>query len=303
MKVNVYLSYYNGSKYIDEQISSLLNQKGVDVRIFIRDDGSSEIESTFINKYRSDFRITIIHGANIGFAKSFIWMASKITEKADFYAFCDQDDVWLDNKLQIACNRLKKYTEPAVYGAVPKYVDSKLSPINGCFSMIDNLHFGEMSVDDALGYHFLGLGCTLAWNDTFNDLLRTIKLDDYSFGHDNFLSVLAPFVGVFYRDDSQVILYRQHSSNASGSKVRRGYLRKFKSLKIKYKSNGNYLLRKYIFEKFGHYLSSEKFELLKASVNYRSNIFCKIMLIKRELKRIEWNRKIKNLMRILVNKF
>lgn len=303
MKVNIYLSYYNGSEYIDAQIASLLNQRNVDVHIYIRDDGSNEIEAAYIDKYCDNKKITVIHSENLGYRKSFIWLASKITEKADFYAFCDQDDVWLNNKLEIACERLENYTEPAAYSALPQYVDSKLSPIEGCFSMIDNLHFGEMSIDDALGYHFFGLGCTFVWNNSFNDLLHSINLDTYCFGHDNFFSVLAPFVGTFYRDNSQVILYRQHERNTSGSKNRQGLYKRIKSVLKIYKSQGNYLLRKYILDEFGCCLPSDKLELLKMSVYYRSNILNKIKLMRRELKRADRNRRIKNIFRILSNRF
>lgn len=302
MKVNIYLSYYNGSEYIDAQIASLLNQRNVDVHIYIRDDGSNEIEAAYIDKYCDNKKITVIHSENLGYRKSFMWLASKITEKADFYAFCDQDDVWLNNKLEIACERLENYTEPAAYSALPQYVDSKLSPLNGCSSMVDHLHFGKMNVDDALGYHFFGLGCTFVWNNALNNILHKIDLKYYSFAHDNFLSVLAPFVGTFYRDDKQVILYRQHGQNASGDKSKKKSIKKYlKIFKGGKKKPISFLIRKYIFDEFKQYIQKNDLELLRLSINYRTNILDKIKLIKRELKRIDRNRKIKNLIRILGN--
>ena len=302
MKVNVYLSYYNGSKYIDDQLASLLNQKGVDVHIFIRNDGSKEIESNFLDKYQNVPQITIIHGENIGCSISFMWLVCKVDEKADFYAFCDQDDVWLDFKLYTACNILKKYTKPAAYGALPQYTDSKLNPLEGCSSMIDRIHFGEMSVDDALGYMIFGLGCTLVWNNALNNILKKINLFSYSVPHDNFLSVLAPFVGTFYRDDKHVILYRQHGQNASGDKRKNGkFFKKLKGFFEGIKCQKSFWIRKYILDEFGQYIQNSNKELLELSINYRSNFFNKIKLIKREMKRTDRNRKIKNLIRILGN--
>ncbi len=302
MKVNIYLSYYNGSKYIDEQIASLLSQKNVDVHIYIRDDGSNSTEAAYIDKYQNNKKIEIIHSENLGFGKSFMWLANKITEKADFYAFCDQDDVWLDFKLERACNRLKNYTEPAVYSALPQYVDSNLHLLQGCSSVIDPLHLGEMSVDDAIGYQFLGLGCTFVWNNALNDILRKIDFNHYCFAHDNFLSVLGPSIGAFYRDNLQVLLYRQHNKNASGSKQKKcSYLKKIKDFLNGYKHPQMFLMRKYIFEKFGQYIHPDKRELLNWSVNYRANFSYKMKLIKRVMKLNDWNRKIKNIIEIMAN--
>ncbi|SMG16978.1 glycosyltransferase [Fibrobacter sp. UWB13] len=304
MKVNVYLSYYNGSEYIDDQIASLLKQKNVDVHIYIRDDGSNETEAAYIDKYCGYNKITVIHSENLGFGRSFMWLANKIAEKADFYAFCDQDDVWLNNKLEKACERLKKYTEPAAYSALPQYVDSKLSPLNGCSSMVDHLHFGKMNVDDALGYQFFGLGCTFVWNNALNNILHKIDLKYYSFAHDNFLSVLTPFIGTFYRDDSQVLLYRQHNRNASGNKkAKRCVFKKITDILKDHGNSKNFLMRKYIVENFREYMSNNNLKLLEKSVNYRTNISDKIKLIRRELHRVDQDRKIKNLIRILTNQY
>ena len=90
-KVTVLLSTYNGEKFIKHQIQSLLAQRGVDLQIVIRDDGSTD-ETIRILKSFNNNKIKIIKSnENLGPAKSFINLLN-IVGDSDYYAFCDQDD-------------------------------------------------------------------------------------------------------------------------------------------------------------------------------------------------------------------
>lgn len=305
MKVNVYLSYYNGSEYIDEQINSLLNQKGIDVRVFIRDDGSREQEAAYIDKFCIDKRISIIHGENFGFGKSFMWLASNIEEKADFYAFCDQDDVWFDFKLKEACEKIKSLLGPVAYSAQPKYVDDKLNVVDEFGTVTDAISYGEKTIEEALEYQLFGLGCTFVWNNDLNDILKKIDFVDFSFSHDNFLSVLTPFIGVFYRDELQAFLYRQHSRNVSGCKKKnKSFLQKVLGKWNNFSGNKGFLLRKYILENVSNFIQEDKLEKLRMSVEYRKNVGSKLRLVNLFLlDNVNCKKKIKNLLMIAANRY
>ena len=95
-KVLILLSVYNGQKYLQEQLNSLYNQRGVDVSILIRDDGSSDHSIDIIRENQKDHDIKLIEGKNVGFAQSF-WELVRNATEADYYAFCDQDDYWEEN--------------------------------------------------------------------------------------------------------------------------------------------------------------------------------------------------------------
>lgn len=82
--VAVLLSTYNGEKYLEELIESILKQEKVNVKLFIRDDESSDSTVSIINKYKNE-NIKIIQGKNIGPQKSFLELI-KVSEKADYYA-------------------------------------------------------------------------------------------------------------------------------------------------------------------------------------------------------------------------
>lgn len=93
--VSVLLSTYNGEKYLREQLDSLLVQQGVDLRIIARDDGSKDTTVEILKEYAGkDTRVSFFEGKNVGPAQSFFDLIMKSPD-SDYYAFCDQDDVWI----------------------------------------------------------------------------------------------------------------------------------------------------------------------------------------------------------------
>ena len=115
-KVAVLMSTYNGEKYLREQIDSILAQEGVDVTLYIRDDGSSDSTIEIINEYLTKTnRIKFYIGENIGVGNSFMQLVYDCPEDYDYYAFSDQDDIWLTEKMQVAVDSLKEYSNPFLY--------------------------------------------------------------------------------------------------------------------------------------------------------------------------------------------
>ena len=99
-KINVLMSTYNGEKYLSEQIESIMLQKDVLTTLTIRDDGSGDGTIGIIKKMMRKYpdRIRLCRGKNVGYKRSFTKLLS-YAEPADFYAFSDQDDVWMEEKL------------------------------------------------------------------------------------------------------------------------------------------------------------------------------------------------------------
>ena len=81
----VIVSTFNGEKYIEEQINSLINQEGVDVDIYVRDDGSSDNTINILEKYSC---IDLEVGQNMGYTKSFMKKLYEVPENYEYYAFC-----------------------------------------------------------------------------------------------------------------------------------------------------------------------------------------------------------------------
>ena len=104
-KVLILLSTYNGEKYLEEQLNTILNQttEEISVSIIIRDDGSSDNTIKIINKYINDYDcIKLIKGKNLGPALSFRELINLADETYSFYAFADQDDIWVKGKIEAA---------------------------------------------------------------------------------------------------------------------------------------------------------------------------------------------------------
>ena len=99
-KILVLLSLYNGEKYVKEQLDSLMNQT-ISVDVLARDDGSSDRTVEIVDKYTKEHNnIRLIKGENIGFVNSFnLLMMNEIVDDYQWIAFCDQDDVWLPDKI------------------------------------------------------------------------------------------------------------------------------------------------------------------------------------------------------------
>ena len=103
LRIAILMSTYNGASYLKEQIDSLEKQD-VPVDIFIRDDGSTDKTIDILKKYQSKPNVHIEYGINLGYKKSFMTLLMKVNDY-DYYAFCDQDDIWLPNKISCAVKK------------------------------------------------------------------------------------------------------------------------------------------------------------------------------------------------------
>ncbi len=118
-KIAIVLSIYNGEKYLVEQIDSLLNQTYKNLVIVVRDDGSDDKSFTIVEKYASmhpqRFHVLVRDNQNKGASGGFAFLmayvlANKTTlglEKA-YLMFCDQDDVWFNNKVEMQMEAMLK---------------------------------------------------------------------------------------------------------------------------------------------------------------------------------------------------
>lgn len=135
VRVEVFLSTFNGERYLKEQLGSILNQEGnFDLQLFIRDDGSTDQTCEILKEYESNQHVRVIYGSNIGINASIMNLISTTDLTSDFYAFADQDDVWFPNRMQKAiddlqanpsdtpvlwtCNELLTDAELQVYGTL-----------------------------------------------------------------------------------------------------------------------------------------------------------------------------------------
>lgn len=219
-RVCILMSTYNGEAYLHQQIDSLLAQELPDIRLLVRDDGSRDSTRDILQEYQSAGKLQWYTGENLGPAQSFLDLLQNSSD-ADFYAFCDQDDVWLPEKLRCAVAQLEaSEKEIKCYFSAYTPVDAQLNALE--IPLIPVLPFTL----EATLISNSAVGCTMVLSKALRDRINAYRPRSI-FMHDwwAYLVCLALEGAVVY-DTTAHILYRQHGSNVVGAND--GFLKKVK---------------------------------------------------------------------------
>ena len=263
--VNVLLSSYNGEKYIEELIRSVLNQEGVNVILTIRDDGSSDNTINLIRAI-NDKRIRLVVGAeNLGPAKSFLTLL-RDCEKADYYAYCDQDDVWYPNKLSTAVSKLD-YNTPALFMSTYDVVDGNLNVIEKRDMGFNN----PFRIETTLMYRCPS-GCVMLFNNALRSVLIK-KMPESIRMHDFWTLLVAMGIKAqIVTEDISLLKYRIHGGNTVG--LSQGIWDRVKRFKksLLHNKHERYLQAKSLYDCYGNQFDKSTKEMLLKIVNYRKGI-------------------------------
>lgn len=216
MKIAILMATFNGERFVEEQLNSLLAQSHRDFKVFVRDDGSTDATRSIVEKLAlTDTRIELLsEHHNLGVTQNFFRLLEWAGVSFDAYAFCDQDDCWLPDKLRDAAHALQTgATErPRLYFTRLTIASANLEPLG--FSPIPK----QLSFWNAVAQNVV-TGCTAVINRRARELvLRSRYHDPRNWSHDWWLYlVLARFGELLYNPQSG-ILYRQHDGNLMGSK-------------------------------------------------------------------------------------
>jgi len=213
----ILMATYNGEKFLGEQLQSIEEQSHKNWRLIISDDGSSDntlaIAKQFQQKWGAD-RLEIHQGPRKGFCQNFLSMACDTTIHADLYAFSDQDDIWMKDKLKRAAAYFNKSNEsklPRAYGTRTQIVDDSLKPLGLSPEFTLPRSFRNALVQSIAG------GNTQVFNGAAKELLEHTG-PQITISHDWWLyQVVSGAGGVFYYDSIPSLLYRQHSSAVLGN--------------------------------------------------------------------------------------
>lgn len=213
-KVCVLLSTYNGEKYLRELLNSVLNQTDVDFQIFVRDDGSSDSTVEILKEYQEKGLLTLGDcGKNLGFSRSFSWLIDN-APYCDYYACCDQDDIWLPKKLSNAVSALSACDDiPALYNTNLIVVGKDLKEITRKSHIHRSANPKKPFAETVL--QNMVYGCTVVFNNKLRELYKTIP-SHLIFSHDYTLTGLATAFGKAVYEENPQILYRQHDNNTVG---------------------------------------------------------------------------------------
>ena len=178
-KVTVLLSTYNGEKYLAEQLESLAAQQGVEVELLVRDDGSNDGTASILNEWQDKGLLSWYRTVNLGPGKSFMDLL-QTAQSGSYYAFCDQDDVWLSNKLQITMDKMKEVElanpgKPVIVHTDMNVVDEKLNVVHDSFWRSSGLRPDILRTFPFLCICNCVNGCTIVMNNAARELI----LDKY----------------------------------------------------------------------------------------------------------------------------
>ena len=218
MKVNILMSTYNGQQFLAEQIRSIQDQSYTDWTLFIRDDGSSDNTKEILKDFeRQDSRIHLIDSDksdNLGVIKSFHKLVNH--DRADYYFFSDQDDVWLPNKLELSLKEAQNYLAdlPLMIYMDLKVVNQDLEIMTESMVKSQSHHANTELVQELTentvtgGVAMINHALAEMWQET-DDILM----------HDWYLALLASAFGNLVFIDQPGELYRQHSDNVLGART------------------------------------------------------------------------------------
>ena len=217
-KVAIIMSTYNGEKFLREQIDSILLQENVDIRLFIRDDGSKDNTTKIINEYSKENDNVIFWNKdcilNLGIRDSFLSLLKDVYEKyadIEYFAFADQDDVWNPKKLSTAIKKIAENKDrPTLYYSNKTFVDADLNLI-----FEENIkYYGDFY---EVLWTSLASGCTMVMNRAVVQLSVRIFPEYAGYIHDSWIYRLSKLCNVnIVFDNKSYILYRQHGDNAFG---------------------------------------------------------------------------------------
>lgn len=217
-KVAIILGYYNGEKYISEQLESILDQTHPFWHIFIFDDSSEKEINLEIIKINQKIPIKISVGLrekNIGFVNNFLNSLSLINEPFKYFAFSDQDDVWHQNKLQRAVASLEQHPQeqPVLYCARTAITEKNCNISLGTSPLFKK----PPSFANALVQSIAG-GNTMVFNKAARDLIVSSSSKTEVVSHDWWCyQIITGSGGIVVYDQEPCLRYRQHSNNLVGA--------------------------------------------------------------------------------------
>lgn len=300
MRVQVLMSSYNGEKYIEEQIRSILQQKRIEVSLLIRDDGSVDGTRRILERMqKEDKRVACIFEENIGVKRSFLKLVHMSDPIADYYAFSDQDDIWLDDKLAVAVEMLSKENKsiPLIYGSsVSLYKNGEMI---GTQFICPQLKLGNFLIKNYYP------GCTMVFNKELVELINAVDFNSLKPNplHDHWLNLVCTACGgKVLMDRNSHILYRQHDGNVVGD---RSFLEKVKGNGLLGDSENTRLkICEELHELYGQYEDKILSEQIRLILNYKKRFLDRIKLaFSRDIKPISIVEKIAIFLITLMGKF
>ena len=220
--ITIIMAVYNGQEYIREQLESL---KYTEWRLVIRDDRSSDNTAEIVKKFSDEVEQEVIFKVNekpSGSAKNNFALLINDAKESDYVMFCDQDDIWKKDKIEITFNKMKQAEER--YGRdFPLLVHGDVEVIdeNGNINADSMFEMSHINADSKLPQILIQnhvTGCTMMCNKKLIAGISEYASSEYIIMHDYLAALYASVFGKIEVIRKPLLSYRQHSGNSVGAK-------------------------------------------------------------------------------------
>lgn len=212
--VAVVLSTYNGAQYLQEQLESIRTQDYPNIVLVARDDGSTDATLSILEDYSKENDAILIKGQNAGVARSFMIALESVPEEAAYVAFCDQDDVWHQDKVSRGIDALSK-----VDPVIPTLYCTSLNACNERLEFSNVIDLNSIGVDfSKLLFEWVTSGNTILMNRCLFDIAMSRSFEGVNY-HDWWFAQIASSFGQIIYDHTPSIEYRRLDESVSAGNM------------------------------------------------------------------------------------
>lgn len=224
MKISVAMATYNGAEYIEEQLDSIRTQTRPVDEVIICDDQSKDNTVAVVQEYIKKYGLEeqwkmMVNPKNLGYASNFMGAVEKTT--GDLIMFCDQDDIWLPERVKEMEQLMKEHPDMMLLGSE---FEPFISGDNA--ASVPEWELKQHKNDKSLEKKeycaeniFIGCqGCTMCMRREFLD--KTFSYWYAGWAHDEYAWKLALCMDGLYMYHAYTLRRRLHDANVSLSKMR-----------------------------------------------------------------------------------
>lgn len=225
--VVVLLATFNGSRYLRQQLDSIAAQSHKRWRLVVADDGSLDDTLDVVRSFSKEQpgRVRVVEGDRVGSARDNFFRLLRVAGPAPYFAFCDQDDVWSNDKLERLvreCQDTSTDDSPCMVYSDLAVVDEHLGLLNSSFLQQIRARPYQISHKNLLAENAIP-GCAMLFNSTLAEIFLAREFNQASaIMHDWWIALLASTVGRISYVPVPLVNYRQHATNTLGTVDRSG---------------------------------------------------------------------------------
>jgi len=226
--IAILMATFNGGRFLRDQLDSLWRQTRQDFELYVRDDGSSDetlnLLRTAATAHPGRLHIDANDSVRLGPKQSFLALLRRTD--AHYIAFCDQDDFWLPHKLERLVSAIERAEStltvdaPVLCCSDATVADATLQPMDGTFFERHGIRVSDgrdLALSRLLFRNF-AIGATTMVNRAL--ARRCHHVPEAAIMHDWWMALIATALGRAVVLTEPLIIYRQHSSNVVGSRLR-----------------------------------------------------------------------------------